>query len=182
MSYSAQTWHLKSRWLEWSETAPAILSKRCHDICTKLNVWTNLRLCCVKWGEETHNSEPAPLSPVRGLNHGHGLKAPTSTLPLRDTIFGLNYAASCVYDAVFLSCVRGVRPTPSTVSSIVRSRRCSTCILTKSCRTSSPYDWKKRDVSLLYATQYHWCIFPLNRRLISPYILLFAATNGQPIN
>ena len=41
---------------------PAMLCKQCHDICTKLNVWTNLRLWRVNRGEETHNSASVPLS------------------------------------------------------------------------------------------------------------------------
>ena len=36
-------------------------------VWTRLNVWTNLRLCRVKWGEETHNSASVPLSSVLGL-------------------------------------------------------------------------------------------------------------------
>ena len=36
-------------------------------ICTKLNVWTNLRLCRVNRGEETHNSASVPFSCGRGL-------------------------------------------------------------------------------------------------------------------
>ena len=60
--------HLLSRWLEWYGTVPAILCNQCHDICTKFDVWTNMRLCHGKWGEEMHNSTSAPLLSVLGLN------------------------------------------------------------------------------------------------------------------
>ena len=41
-------------------------SNECHNICAKLNVWTNLRLCRVNCGEETHNSAFVPLPCGRG--------------------------------------------------------------------------------------------------------------------